>query len=170
MYHTKSTLGIRVVLLSAWLLFFTFPSYSQDSIPSLNKQILEYVKTTIGKKVDRGECWDLANQALTHINADWDHKYKYGKLVNPKKDVIYPGDIIQFEGVKVKYKVGNTTYTEDMGHHTAIIYQVIDKNVYELAHQNTGFSGRKVGLSKLDISTITKGRMSIYRPINKTAN
>ena len=156
-----------MALLSVLVIFLRFSCYSQDSIPELNKQVIEYVKTTIGKKVDRGECWDLANKALTQINADWDLKYKYGSLVNPKKDVIYPGDIIQFEGVKVKYKNGNTTYTEEMGHHTAIIYRVIDKNTYELAHQNTGFSGRKVGLSKLDITNIIKGRMSIYRPTKK---
>jgi len=167
MSHTRSSLGIGVSFLLACFTLFTFSGYSQDSIPGLNKQILEYVKSTIGKKVDRGECWDLANQALTSINAEWDHKYKYGKPVNPKKDIIYPGDLIQFEGVKVKYKKGNTTYTEDMNHHTAIINRVIEKGVYELAHQNTGFSGRKVGLSTLDISTIIKGKMSIYRPIKK---
>ncbi|MHC1704470.1 MAG: hypothetical protein AB9846_11225 [Tenuifilaceae bacterium] len=140
---------------------------SQNSIPALNNQIVEYVKTTIGEQVDRGECWDLANKALTLVNADWDLKYKYGKLVDPKRDEIFPGDLIQFEGVKVKYQKGNTTYTESMDHHTAIIYRVIKKGVYELAHQNTGFSGRKVGLSTLDISTITKGKMKIYRPIKK---
>jgi len=140
---------------------------AQDRIPYLNKQIIEYVKTTIGTTVGRGECWDLANQALTQINAEWDHEYKYGKPLNPKKDTIYPGDLIQFEGVKIKYKQGNTTYTETMEHHTAIIYRVIKKGVYELAHQNTGFSGRKVGLSTLDISTIVNGKVSIYRPTKK---
>lgn len=140
---------------------------SQDSIPAINKQIIEFVKSTIGQKVDRGECWDLANKALTLVGAEWNHEYKYGKLLNPKKDAIYPGDIIQFEGVKVKYKDGNTTYTETMDHHTAIVYRVIQKGVYELAHQNTGFSGRKVGLSTLDINNIIKGKMSIYRPYKK---
>jgi len=140
---------------------------SQDNIPELNNQIVEFVKTTIGEKVDRGECWDLANKALTLVNAEWDLQYKYGKLVDPRKDVIYPGDLIQFEGVKVKYKKGNTTYTESMDHHTAIVYRVLDKGIFELAHQNTGFSGRKVGLSTLDISTIIKGKMKIYRPVKK---
>ncbi len=162
----NSLFGKRLILLVT-LSFSVFTASAQDTIPDLNKQVIEFVKTTIGKKVDRGECWDLANKALTLIKADWDLEYKYGKLVNPKNDIIYPGDIIQFEGVKVKYKKGNTTYTESMEHHTAIVYRVIEKGVYELAHQNTGFSGRKVGLSTLDISTIIKGKMSIYRPIKK---
>lgn len=154
-------------LLPLFICYLGFTCYSQDSIPTLNKQIIEYVRSTIGKKVDRGECWDLANKALTLNNAEWDLKYKYGNLLNPKKDIIYPGDIIQFEGVKVKYKKGNSTYTESMEHHTAIVFRIVDKGIYELAHQNTGFSGRKVGLSILDISTIIKGRMSIYRPTKK---
>lgn len=158
----------KILILTFSSLFYSAISINaQDSIPELNKQIIEYVSTTIGQKVDRGECWDLANKALTLTNADWNHEYKYGKLVNPKKDIIYPGDIIQFEGVKVKFQKGNATYTETMEHHTAIVYRVIAKGVYELAHQNTGFSGRKVGLSTLDISTITKGKMIIYRPYRK---
>jgi hypothetical protein len=158
---------LKFATVAIGLLSLALLSNAQDSIPNLNKQIIEYVKSTIGKKVDRGECWDLANQALTRSNAEWNHEYKYGKLLDPKKDTIYPGDIIQFEGVKVKFKKGNTTYTESMEHHTAIVYRVIGKGVYELAHQNTGFSGRKVGLSTLDVGTITKGKMKIYRPVKK---
>jgi hypothetical protein len=167
MLQLKSLQIVKIALLSILLVAIYNPCYSQDSIPLLNQQIIEYVKTTIGKKVDRGECWDLANKALTLINADWNHEYKYGRVLDLKKDIIYPGDIIQFEGVKVKYKKGNTTYSESMEHHTAIVFRIVDKGVYELAHQNTGFSGRKVGLSTLDISTIIKGKMSIYRPTKK---
>ncbi len=156
-----------IALATVCLVFWEFKGFSQDSLPELNKQVIEIVKTTIGKKVDRGECWDLANKVLTETKADWDLQYKYGNPVNYKKEVVYPGDIIQFEGVKVKYKKGNTTYTETMEHHTAVVYRVISPGVFELAHQNTGFSGRKVGLSTLDISTIIKGKMSIYRPVKK---
>lgn len=156
-----------IILTAICLTVGRFIAHAQDSLPELNKKVVEIVKTTIGKKVDRGECWDLANKALTEIKADWDLKYKYGNLVNYKKETVYPGDIIQFEGVKVKYKKGNTTYTESMEHHTAVVYRVISPGVFELAHQNTGFSGRKVGLSTLDISTIIKGKMSIYRPVKK---
>jgi hypothetical protein len=167
MNKIKKIANVGYAVLAFLLFSFAQKSKAQDSIPILNQQIIEYVKTTIGKKVDRGECWDLANQALTQNNADWNHEYKYGRLLNPKKDTIFPGDIIQFEGVKVKYKKGNTTYTETMDHHTAIVYRVIERNVFELAHQNTGFSGRKVGLSTLDLETIIKGKMTIYRPVRK---
>ena len=66
-------------------------------MPQANEEIVKYVTSVIGKKVDRGECWDIANQALTRINGKWDHKFMYGKLLDPKRDVVYPGDIIQFK-------------------------------------------------------------------------
>ncbi len=142
---------------------------AQDSIPAANREIINYVNSVIGKKVDRGECWDLANEALIKINAKWDRKFVYGKLLNPEKDVIYPGDIIQFKNVVVEYKIvkGNETQTttESMKQHTAIVHKVLAKGEFELAHQNTQFSGRKVGLSDLNIKYIKKGKIFIYRPV-----
>lgn len=154
-----------------WLFFAamilgTNLAIGQD-LPVLNQKIVDYVTSVIGKKVDRGECWDLANRALTDNNAEWDGQYKYGKRIDPKKDEVMPGDIIQFENVKVVYKKGNTTTTEMMPHHTAIVYKVIAPGVYELAHQNTGFSGRKVGLSEFNLEHMVKGRIYFYRPIPK---
>lgn len=139
-------------------------SQAQNSIPPLNKQVIEYVNSVIGKQVDRGECWDLANQALIRIDAVWDRKYAYGKLLNPKKDEIYPGDMIQFDGVKLEYQKGNMIFKEEMKHHTAVVYKVIEPGVYQLAHQNTSFSGRKVGLSELRLESVKKGKMKFYRP------
>ena len=157
----KKTCGILIV--AAGLMLF-LPAFSGDTIPHLNRQVIEYVESVIGGQVDRGECWDLAYQALTRINARWDGKYKYGREVNPKRDEIFPGDLIQFRNVNVRYREENTIYTETMDHHTAIVYRVIENGVYELAHQNTGFSGRTVGISKLDINTVVSGRMWFYRP------
>lgn len=137
---------------------------AQSALPVLNKQVVEYVNTVIGKQVDRGECWDLANQALKRINAEWDKKYAYGKPLNPKKDEIFPGDMIQFEGVKVEYQKENMIFKEEMKHHTAVVYKVIEPGVYQLAHQNTSFSGRKVGLSELRLDSVKKGKLKFYRP------
>ncbi len=140
---------------------------SQENIPPLNQKIVAYVATTIGKKVDRGECWDLANQALKQNEAMWDWAYEYGQLIDPLKETVFPGDIIQFENVEVKYKKGNATYTETMDHHTAIVYRVINQEnkIFELAHQNTEFSGRKVGLSEFNLKNVTKGKAMFYRPV-----
>ncbi len=153
------------------LIFFFGSIDAQDSIPTANAEVVKYVESVIGKKVDRGECWDLANQALTRINAQWDLKFQYGKLLNPDKDVILPGDIIQFKNVVVEFKIekGNETLTttETMKQHTAIVHKVFAKGEFEIAHQNTQFSGRKVGLSNLTLKNIKHGKIFIYRPVVK---
>lgn len=151
----------------AFLLFLFAVSVQAQNTPELNRKIISYVSSVMGQQVDRGECWDLAYQALTRYNAKWDGEYVYGKEIDPQKDVVYPGDIIQFEKVKVKYINGNVITTETMGHHTAIVYKVYKKGKYQLAHQNTGFSGRKVGLSDLDLNNVIKGKMNFYRPVAK---
>jgi hypothetical protein len=159
---------INVFVLAAWKeatkkeVFIN--AVSCDSIPEMNKQIITYVNSKMNKKVDRGECWDLANQALKLVGAKWDGKYVYGNKVDPYTDCIYPGDIIQFEGVKAKKEVKGGQAIEKMGHHTAIIYAVKSKGVYVLAHQNTSAWGKKVGTSELDLKTIVKGRYMIYQP------
>lgn len=138
----------------------------KDSIPELNQKIIAYVNTKLNKKVATGECWDVAAEALKYAGATWDGMYKFGREVNYKKETVLPGDIIQFENVIMNYQVGDRKFTEKMAHHTAIIYETKDNSNFTLAHQNNGYSGRKVGLSPLDISTITKGKIKIYRPVN----
>lgn len=135
-----------------------------DSIPPLNKGVLDFVNAHIHKKVGRGECWDVAAEALNSVQANWDQRYAFGTKVDYKKECIYPGDIIQFENVKVVIKEGTTTDTGVYPHHTAIIYEVKGKGKYTLAHQNTPFSGKRVGLSELDLANVVKGKITIYRP------
>jgi hypothetical protein len=142
-----------------------FLSFPCDTIPELNQKILELVDMQIGKTVGNGECWDLAALVLNQNGTKWDGAYKFGRKVNPKKECIYPGDIIQFEGVKIRYVKGRTVFTETMAHHTAIIREVKGKGIFILAHQNTAFSGRKVGLSVIDLSTIISGKYQVFRPV-----
>jgi hypothetical protein len=160
----------KLILVISFSLFLVGFSSAQDIITGLNKDIVKYVKSVEGKKVDRGECWDLANQALIHIDADWDKAYVYGNKVDPEKDQVFPGDLIQFENVKVQYTEGNATYTEFMTHHTAIVYKVIEKGVYKIAHQNTEFSGRKVGVSNLNLNHVVEGDIFFYRPTKNLGN
>lgn len=157
--------------MKAAILLLMFISWN-SSIPMLNSKIIEYVDSVMGKQVDRGECWDLAAGALDHAGAHLDRSnYKninvFGKVLNPKKDVIYPGDIIQIENAKLEYVKGNGIYTETMPHHTAIVYEVLKKNHFKIAHQNTSFSGRKVGLSEFNLDHVKKGKITFYRPYKK---
>jgi hypothetical protein len=150
-------------------IFFTIVSagsFAQcDTVFPLNQKIIDLTKAKIGKKVLRGECWDLAKYALDGSNAEWDGLYKFGEELG-RSACLMPGDIIQFKNVKVQYKKGNSKFTELMAHHTAIVYEVISEDEVVLIHQNTGYTGRKVGTSSLQFSTIVKGSYKVYRPVS----
>jgi hypothetical protein len=66
-----------------------------ETFPPTNIKIVEYVNTVIGKKVGRGECWDLANEALTYANARWEFPTKFGRPIDYKKEQVLAGDLIQ---------------------------------------------------------------------------
>ena len=93
--------------------------------------------------------------------------YIFGHKLNPSNDEIFAGDILQIENVSMEYRKGNTIYTENMTHHTAIVYEVLDEGHYKIAHQNTSFSGRKVGVSELKLEHVKKGKIIFYRPYQK---
>ncbi len=140
-----------------------------DSIPGLNQRILEFVSAHIRKKVGRGECWDLAAEALNTHKAKWNGRYAYGREIQYQQECVFPGDMIQFEGVQFSYRIDNRIVTETMAHHTAVVYAVKGTGIFTIAHQNTSFSGKKVGLSDLDLSTIKRGRFKIYRPVSSSS-
>ena len=141
--------------------------YAQDcqNTPTLNKKIVQLARTMTNKKVGRGECWDLAQYVLDETGAEWDHMYQYGRLINPKKECVFPGDIIQFENVKVRWKSGNTNNTTTMQHHTAIITEILPNKEWQIIHQNTAEYGKKVGESPFYPELVVSGKMMIYRPV-----
>jgi hypothetical protein len=147
-------------ILFLFLLFNQVIAQDKDLTPALNKQIVSYVESVINTKVDRGECWDLANKALTNANASWEFPTKFGKLVNPAKDTIFPGDIMQFSNVKLKNNKGETwTFPK----HTAIVYKVIAKGVYKIAEQNVN-GNKKVQIDDFAIQDLISGKVLFYRP------
>jgi hypothetical protein len=133
-------------------------------IPTLNVGVLKFIKSKINKKVGRGECWDLAAEALEYVDAKWDKEYIFGQEVDPNTDCIFAGDIIQFENVKLKYVKDEVTYHEMMLHHTAIIYQVSGTGKFKLAHQNIRTRNNRVEITDIDLKNISKGELHIYRP------
>ena len=157
---------------SALLILFVSLTISPAKLPDLNAKVIEYVNQNMGKKVSRGECWDLAAGALAYSKAYFDRSSMktittYGKQLNPKKDEILPGDMIQFKKVKMKWKEGNATYESALGmpDHTAIVYKVNGPGDYEIAHQNTSDWGKKVGVNNLKLERVTGGSMKFYRPV-----
>jgi hypothetical protein len=143
---------------------------SQTDLPPLNQKIIEYVDSVMGRQVDRGECWDLANRALEYSGSYFDRTSRrninvYGRLLRPGEEVL-PGDLMQFERVKLEWNTDRyTTYREEMQHHTAIVYEVNGPGDYRIAHQNTQYSGRRVGVSTFKMERVTRGQIMIYRPV-----
>lgn len=138
-----------------------------SEIPPLNKELLNVLRPYIGKQIDRGECWDAAKLALNKIDARWDGLYVFGRIVDSKKECIQPGDIVQFENAEFRYTTEDGFYFESFPHHTAIVYEVNGPGNLQLLHQNTGQSGRKMGITSLDITYLKKGKVTIYRPVPK---
>lgn len=135
-----------------------------DTLPPVNRAVLRFVDAHMGKRVGRGECWDLAAEALDRAGAMWDHDLRFGRELDPRRDVVLPGDVIQFEGVQVDYRRGTSQVRERYGHHTAIIHAVKEPGSYVLAHQNIGRAGRRVQLTGLRLTDITKGEFHLFRP------
>lgn len=136
----------------------------QATLPPLNQRIVEYVATQQGKKVDRGECWDLAKQALDRAGARWDGMLNYGRAYDPAKESILPGDIVQFEGVTMERRIEGGKEQFSFAHHTAVVTTMHDKGDITIAHQNFGPSERKVSSLRLQLGDLVKGKLLFYRP------
>jgi hypothetical protein len=155
---------MKHILLISFLFILSFGFIAQQKeLPIANQKMLDFVLKNQGKMVGRGECWDLVNIPLNDMEAKWDKNYNFGKLLNLKKDLLLPGDIIQFEKVIVKVVDGNKTYTQNYYHHTAVIVEVQENGVLKIAQQNTE-RGKRVSYDLLDTKAITKGKIMFYRP------
>ena len=143
---------------------FVVAQVGDSALPVINQRVLEFVNAHMGERVDRGECWDLAAFALNDAGAKWNGKLQYGRLLDPGKEPVLPGDIIQLEGVEFKWHEGDATNVITMPHHTAIVYEVKSSGNYVVAHQNMQGIGRKVGLGTIVLEHRSKGKIMIYRP------
>lgn len=141
--------------------------YAQDIfLPPLNAKIIQYVNQQIGKKVDKGECWDLAYRALEFANANHPDTYVFGRKLE-KNEEVYSGDIIQFENVQIKVPLEDGYMIQDIPHHTAVVYETLGKLHYRVADQNNAISGKKVSVHELNLNLIQKGKYTIFRPEEK---
>lgn len=133
----------------------------------ISGSILAYVKRAMGRTVGSGECWDLAQEALDGAGADWTRPLQFGMHLDPDRDEIKAGDIIQFKSVKIERKLengGRFFHTMGAPDHTAIIIGVEGKKRYRLAHQNSD-GKRYVIASDVDLNYMTAGKFWVYRPV-----
>jgi myosin tail region-interacting protein MTI1 len=131
----------------------------EEKLPDVNASIITFCESSKGKKIGKGECWDLAKAALDNAGAEWTAPYEFGTKIG-KKDPVLPGDIVQLENVKIVSD--NMTWTYP--HHTAIIYKVVAPGKYIIAEQNSN-NKRYVIFSDFDLNNLKKGKVSIFRPV-----
>src|SRR5262245_17260986 len=161
-------------------------SKKSGQVPELNQKVVKFCIANLGKKVDNGECAQLVTLAFREVGAKaWselpapkppmqEDDYVWGRLLNPEKEAIIPGDILQLRDVEIKIVYPNRSWrTWSYSHHTAVIHQVVGKNKYVVLHQNVGDRSKTqeqkqvVQKEPLDLSRRIEGTVWIYRPLEK---
>lgn len=136
----------------------------------LNDEMLEYIDENMGEKIGRGECWDVAQDFLDTIGADWSRPFTFGVELDPDYVEILPGDIVQFESVYIYSETTTETgysysyQTLGAPDHTAVVYEVIEPGNYTFAHQNV--SGKRyIVTSDANLNDMQSGSVWFYRPV-----
>lgn len=157
-------------LLIVTLLLFGQQCYGQqDSLPTGNRTIIDYVNTKIGIKIKSGICFDFVAEALDQVDPKWRqrrkrfHKteYVYGKII--KKKNLLPGDIAVF-----KWKSLSTSRHTS---HACIIYSIDKNGKIKVAEQNADGMPQnktKVEINNFDATGADLGikiyKLRYYRP------
>lgn len=156
---------MKYFILALGFLLASASVHKKAPLPPTNQKVLDYVNTVIGKKVGAGECWDLANEALTYAEAKWKFPNTFGKPYDYKKETILPGDLIQLSNVTIETRTGNSVATITMAKHTAIVYSVNEKDKLKIKIAEQNFNNiRKIVLNDWNLSDVKKGKLQFYRP------
>lgn len=139
------------------ILFLILAVFFSGNVPTVGDKIIEFSMQHLKKKVDTGECWDLANAALNYANAKWTAPFGFGTKINTSQ--IKRADIIQFTNIKIKFTNGSISFPK----HTAIIYKA-NKDRVTLIHQNFN-NKRYVDTISLNLSDVKSGTVDAYRPV-----
>ena len=145
--------------------------------PALDEGMQYYAFQHFGQVVGNGQCADLPDTYLRSAHAktfyqlgpaDLNANYVWGNLVTTatpgRVDLseVIPGDIIQLRDVNVVEQLGNTTWTKNAAHHTAVVFAISPDNqelcVFE---QNPG----PVNFGYYDLRGLRGGTMWFYRPV-----
>jgi hypothetical protein len=130
------------------------------TIPVLNRRVLQFALSQLGKQVGNGECWTLADQAIKRAGARPTVVFNFGRQILLAD--IKPGDILQFKSVK--FQTGNFTYLFGTPDHTAIVLGVQGTKV-SILHQN--FGKKIVSTLTVDFETKTQGQVWAWRPVGR---
>ena len=135
------------------------PRNPQGPISEIQREVVNFAADNIGKTIGRGECWDLADQALRAAGAEPPKGYSFGDRI-PLNE-IQPGDILQFTSARFD----EPGYWTIMGtpNHTAVVHAVGDTRAFIL-QQN--FDGKRyVTTYDLNLNNQTSGQIEAFRPV-----
>ncbi len=152
-----------LISLAALLLFFSFQTNECANIPAINKKIVAYVRTQIGKKCG-DYCNALFEKAHKSAGLDW-WGDPIGTRIDYAKECVYPGDMLKLDQVELTWeKNGGTTGLKyDM---TVIyfIYKVKGKGSYTVVRTATIDGKMKVIEQDLEINKYKGRKPEIKRP------
>ncbi len=135
------------------------PRTPQGPISEIQREVVNFAADNIGKRIGRGECWDLADQALRAAGAEPPRGYTFGDRI-PLNE-IQPGDILQFTSARFD-EPGYWTIM-GMPNHTAVVHAVGDTRAFIL-QQN--FDGKRyVTTYDLNLNNQTSGQIEAFRPV-----
>ena len=145
----------------------TEPTPAKPNDDHLSHKVAAFARASVGKKLGRGQCTDLAYAALKAHGGAYSG-LTFGRKIDPKKEAIQPGDIIQFKSARIEWKKGNRWGKIWLGtpDHTAIVTSASGLTV-EFAHQNHNHNPH-VSLLTINLNEISSGHYTIYRPVKKT--
>jgi len=165
---------IKILLIGCSLLFIQakLPLLPQQNtkacgdVPVMNQKILNYVNKNMGKRIGRGECWDVVAEALNSCHAKWDKNFVFGKAIDYTKACVFPGDIIQLnDALMLDESVKGALVYDEYPQHSAIILKVINKQEYILADQNYGLGKNKLNSHSINLKNLKRGKVQVYRPV-----
>ncbi|NQV29026.1 MAG: CHAP domain-containing protein [Rhodopirellula sp.] len=137
----------------------TAPRRPPGPISEIQREVVNFAAGSIGQQIGRGECWDLADQALRAAGAEPPKGYTFGTPV-PLNE-IQPGDILQFTSARFD-EPGYWTIM-GMPNHTAVVHAVGDTRAFIL-QQN--FDGKRyVTTYDLNLNNLTSGQLEAFRPV-----
>lgn len=186
-YTSVGPLGINAPSqLSPSLLTLTAPaptgttglaSQPAQTSASLGEKVLQFATSKLNTKVGRGECWDLAEQALKVASAKTSNDY--GK-VKADSDYVWglkvelasvqAGDIIQFRNYKVtltkttETSEGIDTQSKEIErpHHTAIVEKLNKDGSIQVIEQNIEAEYASANFDTPDGANLLVRRSKLY--------
>jgi hypothetical protein len=178
----------RITLAGAVLGFLAAAIAAEDTVAA---KIVKYCKERVGQQIGRGECADLAIEALRQAEAKLPNDftdtpnagdYVWGDLVylhvkNPGgkdersgalKD-IQAGDIMQFRDAKLAGNNGpnGRPYIRQSPHHTAIVAEVKENGKLLIVFEQHVGDKREVMKTPYRLSDLREGWVRLYRPLAK---